>query len=103
MQITCNTSSAYHVQHVVYHVLRRDSSAIKFDRVEIAFILAMFHWLKPQTDKGWQQARLSRQICPRHNTAHVSGTLNNSEPTKPPVAAAMIDLFGKVILKTGCR
>ena len=33
VQITCNTSSAYHVQHVVCHVVRRDSSAIKFDRV----------------------------------------------------------------------
>ena len=35
---TCNTSSAYHVQHVACHVTRSDSSAIKFDRVEIAFI-----------------------------------------------------------------
>ena len=32
-QITCNTSRAYHVQHVVCHLVRRDSSAIKFDRV----------------------------------------------------------------------
>ena len=38
VQITCNTSSAYHVQHVMCHVVRRDSSAIKFDRGEIAFI-----------------------------------------------------------------
>ena len=45
VQITCNTSSAYHVQHVC-HVGRRDSSAIKFDRVEIVFILAVFYWLK---------------------------------------------------------
>ena len=41
VQITCNTSSAYHVQHAV----RRDSSAIKFDGVEIAFILALSYWL----------------------------------------------------------
>ena len=33
--------------HVTFHVVRRDSSAIKFDRVEIAFILALFYWLKP--------------------------------------------------------
>ena len=33
VQITCNTSGAYHVQHVVCHVVRRDSSAIKIDRV----------------------------------------------------------------------
>ena len=30
---------------VTYHVVRRDSSAIKFDRVEIAFILALCYWL----------------------------------------------------------
>ena len=41
VQITCNTSSAYHVQHAVCHMVRRDSSAIKFDRVEIAFILTL--------------------------------------------------------------
>ena len=38
VQITCNTSSAYHVQPAVCHLVRRDSSAIKFDRVDIAFI-----------------------------------------------------------------
>ena len=41
VQITCNTSSAYHVQPAVCHLVRRDSSAIKSDRVEIAFILAL--------------------------------------------------------------
>ena len=35
---TCNTSSAYHVQHVAYHLVRKDSSAVKSERVEIAFI-----------------------------------------------------------------
>ena len=40
VQITRNTLSAYHVQPAVCHVVRRDSSAMKFDRVEIAFILA---------------------------------------------------------------
>ena len=30
-QITCKTSSAHHVQRVVCHLLRRNSSAIKFD------------------------------------------------------------------------
>ena len=48
VHITCNTSNAYHLQHVMCHVVRRDSSAIKFDRVEIAFIWAYFigwnHW-----------------------------------------------------------
>ena len=31
--------------HVMCHLVRRDSSAIKFDRVEIAFIWALFYWL----------------------------------------------------------
>ena len=31
--------------HVTCHLVRRDSSAIKFDRVEIAFIWALFCWL----------------------------------------------------------
>ena len=39
-QIMCNTSSDYHVQHALRHLVGRDSSAVKFDRVEIAFILA---------------------------------------------------------------
>ena len=47
MQITCNTSSTYHVQHVMYHMVRRDSSAAEFDKVEITFILALFFGLKP--------------------------------------------------------
>ena len=50
MQITSNITSAYHVQHVACHVVRMDSSAIKFDRVEIAFNLASFDWLKPSKE-----------------------------------------------------
>ena len=50
MKITCNTSSAYHVQCVVCHLVRRDGLAVTFDRVEIAFILALFYWLKPLSD-----------------------------------------------------
>ena len=39
------------MQPVVCHVVRRDSSARKFDRAEIAFISALFYWLKPLTDE----------------------------------------------------
>ena len=39
-QITGNTSSAYRVQHVVCHVVRKDSSAMKPDTVETAIIVA---------------------------------------------------------------
>ena len=55
MQITCNTSRALHVQHVVCHVVRRDRSPVQSDRVEIAFILALFYWLKPSTDEGREE------------------------------------------------
>ena len=33
------------MQYVVRHTAQRDSSAIKFDRVEMLFILALFYWL----------------------------------------------------------
>ena len=52
VQIMCNTSSAYRMPHVLCHVIRRDSSATKFDRVEITFILALFDWLKPLPSEG---------------------------------------------------
>ena len=45
VQIMCNASSAYDMQHIVCHVVQRDSSAIKFDRVEITFAFALFYWL----------------------------------------------------------
>ena len=53
VQITCNTSNAYHVRHVVCHVVRRDSSVVKSDRVEIAFIF-FFYWLNdyPMKEQG---------------------------------------------------
>ena len=54
-QVARAQSCANHVQHIEHtsratcrvtcHVVRRDSSAYKFYRVEIAFILALFYWL----------------------------------------------------------
>ena len=61
VQITCNTSSDYHVQHVMCEVVRRDSSAIKADRVEIAFIIALFYWLKPLTNEEGEETRVPRE------------------------------------------
>ena len=55
VQITCNTPSAYHVQRVVCHLVRRDSSAFKFDRIEFAFILPLFYWLNLLTDELYMQ------------------------------------------------
>ena len=40
VQITCNTSSAYHVQHVVLN-----AQLLKLTEFEIAFIAALFYWL----------------------------------------------------------
>ena len=51
VQITCE--SAYHVQYV-YHVKLRDSSAIKFDRVESLLFLALLYWLEP-FDEGVEE------------------------------------------------
>ena len=61
MQITCNTSSAYHMQHVAYHVALWGSSSIKFDRVQITFIIALcYHqWRRGKNPssrrKPWQR------------------------------------------------
>ena len=73
--ITRNTLSAYHMQHrclsrAPHRVLitcntscatwrdGRDSSANKFDRVEIAFILALFFWRKPLADEGGDETQI---------------------------------------------
>ena len=50
VQITCDTSSAYHVQHVACYLVRRDSSVVKVDKFKMAFILALFYWVKTVTD-----------------------------------------------------
>ena len=41
---------SYHEQHVC-HMAWGDSSAVKFDRVEMVFVLVLLHWLKPLTDE----------------------------------------------------
>ena len=50
-----NLLSTYHVQLAVWHMVRLDSSAIKFDIVEIMFILTLFYWVKPLTDEGGEE------------------------------------------------
>ena len=54
------SSYANHVQHIeraTCHVAKgiKGSSAIKFERGEIAFILAVFYWLEPLTDEGGEE------------------------------------------------
>ena len=48
--IVCKSHATHRVLitckcHVTDHLVGRDSSAIKFDRIEIAFIWALFYWL----------------------------------------------------------
>ena len=85
VQITCNTSSAYHAQPAVCHLVRRDSSAIKFDRVEIAFILSLLYWLKPLADEKSISNLDLRQLHfrPRlpYHAVKVSPCL--TQPTRP--------------------
>ena len=72
----CNTSSAYHVQHnyeVAYHVVRRDNSAIQFDRVEIAFILA-FILLAEQLNRrrrGGNRSTRSKPLATSFRKCHI--------------------------------
>ena len=61
VQITCNTQSAHRVQHVVCHFLRRDGSAIKVGGAKIAFILAVFYWLKRLIDEGGEELKQKKQ------------------------------------------
>ena len=37
-----STSGACHLQHVVCYVVGRDSSAVRFDRAEISFLLVQY-------------------------------------------------------------
>ena len=52
--IMYNTIGAYYVK-CVCHVVQRDNSTIKVDRVETTFFLALFHWLKQLTSVGGQE------------------------------------------------
>ena len=45
VQITCSTSGAYHTQHAARHMIRRDSSAVDFDRVLIHVLSFYFNGL----------------------------------------------------------
>ena len=54
--------------HVTCHLVRRDSSAIKFYRVEIAFILALYYWLNQQSNHDTSLGDRSAQIIIRAAT-----------------------------------
>ena len=48
-------SGAYHMQGVVRHIVLRNSSAIKFDRVEIAFLCSFILLAELFTDEGGEE------------------------------------------------
>ena len=84
-KITCNTSSAYRVQHVVCHVVRRDSSALKFDRVEITIISTAFYWPKPISDEGGEETGASGENPRRRaseNTTYQNSTIQAPTETR---------------------
>ena len=62
VQITCNTLSAYHAQRVVCQLVRRDSSAIKFNRVEIVFYFSVT-LLAKISDRTGLLVLLRSQLC----------------------------------------
>ena len=47
------------MQHVMFHMAQRDSTASKFDRVEVVCVFALFHWHRPLTLKegAWGEGR----------------------------------------------
>ena len=49
-QITCSTWSAYHVQHVVCHVVRRDNSAVK-GKAKSKVMLQLMHSMRKSYSK----------------------------------------------------
>ena len=47
--------------HATCHVVRRDSSAIKFERIEIVFILDLFYCLNHYTDEGGEETGVPKE------------------------------------------
>ena len=61
VQITCNTSGTHRVHHFVFHLVQRGSSAIKMDRVEIAFSLVIFYGLKRLNNEEREKTGVPRE------------------------------------------
>ena len=77
--ITCNTSSANHVQHVMCHFVWRDSSAVKFDRADIALV---YFSLLARTIKRWRRggnwSTQRKPLMMRFRTCHILNSKNSS-------------------------
>ena len=55
VQITCNASGTHHMQYVVCHLAWKDSSAIKVDRVKIAFYFSFILLVEPLINEGGEE------------------------------------------------
>ena len=68
VQITHNTSSAYHVQYVACLLALRDSSASKFDTVLNRFYFSFVYWLKPITDERGKETGVPGECWNPHSS-----------------------------------
>ena len=97
VQIMCNTSSVYHMQHAVCHLVRRDSSAIKMDRVEIAFILALS--LLAETINLWMrrgnQSTHRKPLTTSFRKCHILKPENSSPKRDSNPHSSIGDRLGK--------
>ena len=86
-QVAWAQSCANHVQHierlwrgtcrVTCHVVRRDSSAIKFDRVEITFVWDLFYWLN-QWRRGGNGSTQRKPPATSFRTCHIVQSKDSS-------------------------
>ena len=79
VQITCNTSGAYYVQHDVRDVEGRVSSAIKFDKVEIVICFSFFSLVKTINRRTQRKPPTTRL-----KMSHSKAQKFKSQPTLEP-------------------
>ena len=79
VQVTCNTLGACHVHHV-FQVVRRGSSAVEFDRVEIALSFVFFS----ETHSLMKQGRELEYTTPlkKQNKTKQQKTTTNKQKKK---------------------
>ena len=67
------------MKHAVCHLVRRDSSASKFDRVQIAFILALSLLAEPLNDEGGEETGVSIVLTGRERSVFYQGEEGRGE------------------------
>ena len=81
---SCATHPVLIMCNMSCHMVWRDSSAIKFDRVEIAFILVLLHWWKQFTDEGGEETRVPRETLMMSFRKCPSLKPENASPNQDP-------------------